>query len=153
MECGKRLSSALPHSVRNRLSCIGVKAGRVIPMFNPLSVVVDANRGVEIAWDLVGVGELRDELECELLYHNNPKAARHCIKPKAHGGSLHSRRARRSRCASSEDCLEYAAYAPEDLFHSWDWSSFYLSRVSNRWMFADPSSGVWVSYVFKLARA
>jgi hypothetical protein len=35
---GKRLSSALPQSVRNRLSSIGVKAGTVISMFDPFSV-------------------------------------------------------------------------------------------------------------------
>jgi hypothetical protein len=44
-------------------------------MFNPFSVVVDANRGVKIAWDLAGVGESRDKLERELLCHENPKAA------------------------------------------------------------------------------
>jgi hypothetical protein len=42
-------------------------------MFSPLSVVVDANRGVEIVPDLAGVGESRDERE--LLCHENPKAA------------------------------------------------------------------------------
>jgi hypothetical protein len=32
-------------------------------MFNALSVVVDTNRGVEIASDFAGVGESRDKLE------------------------------------------------------------------------------------------
>jgi hypothetical protein len=48
-------------------------------------VVSDADRGVEIAWDLVGVGELRDELGGEILCHKNPQAARCSIEPKAHG--------------------------------------------------------------------
>jgi hypothetical protein len=48
-------------------------------------VVSDADRGVEIAWGLVGVGELRDELGGEILCHKNPKAVRCSIKPKAHG--------------------------------------------------------------------
>jgi hypothetical protein len=39
MGYGERLSSALPHSVRNRLSSTGVKAGRVTYMyFSPYPV-------------------------------------------------------------------------------------------------------------------
>jgi hypothetical protein len=65
-------------------------------MFDPFSVVVDANRGVEIVPVLAGVGESRDKLEREFLMKTrNPRAipssrSRHERRKGEHGfGHLH----------------------------------------------------------------
>ena len=85
----RRTAVECPAAQRQEHALLNRREGRKgsFHVFDPFSVALDANRGVDIAPDLVGVGGSRDALGDELLPTGKPDTAHRLIKPKAQGAS------------------------------------------------------------------